>query len=211
MLNATIFDLIGQYGYGAVGLAIGLESAGIPLPGEATLVAAALYAGTTHRLDIGALLLTATAAAIVGDNLGFLIGRSCGAPLLTKYGGRLGLTVSRIKLGRYLFDRYGAAVVFFGRFVAVLRTWAAILAGANRMTWPRFLVANGLGGLLWAGLYTLVPYAFGERIALLSRPLGVILLGLALLTGIIVIVALRRHAGALTVAAEHAYPGPLLP
>ena len=75
MFSATVSEIISQNGYGAVGLAIGLESAGIPLPDEATLVAAALYAGTTHRLDIGALLLTAAGAAIVGDKFGFLIGR----------------------------------------------------------------------------------------------------------------------------------------
>ena len=100
---------------------------------------------------------------------------------------------------------------FFGRFVAVLRTWAAVLAGANRMPWPRFLVANGLGGLLWAGLYTLDPYALGERTAQLSPPLGVVLLGLAILAAIIVTVALRRHADTLTATAERAYPGPLSP
>lgn len=138
--------LIAQYGYGAVALAVGVESIGVPFPGETTLIAAALYAGATHQLNIVAVVAVAAIGAILGDNVGFLIGREFGFRLLVRYGHFIRMTKPRIKLGQYLFLRHGGKVVFFGRFAAVLRALAAFLAGANRMTWPRFLVFNAAGG-----------------------------------------------------------------
>ena len=128
-------------------LAICLESLGVPFPGEATLLAAAIYAGTTHRLDIALVITAAAAGAIIGGVIGFCIGRSFGFWLLTKYGSKIGLNERRIRLGQYLFLRYGGLVVFLGRFVALLRALASFLAGANRMSWPRFLVVNAAGAL----------------------------------------------------------------
>lgn len=139
---------IGKFGYVAVGLVVGVESIGVPFPGESTLIAAALYAGATHHLNIVVVIIVAATGAIVGDNIGFLIGREIGLPLLVRYGRYIRMSPARIKLGQYLFLRHGGKVVFFGRIIALLRALAAFLAGTNRMTWPRFLVFNAAGGVV---------------------------------------------------------------
>ena len=152
-----------------------LESMGAPLPGESLLIAAALYCASTHKLDIVWVIVAAIIGAVMGDNFGYLIGRSIGFPLLSRWGRRIGLTEDRLMLGRYLFRRHGAKVVFFGRFIAILRTFAALLAGANRMPWPTFLLYNMLGGVGWAGGYTLAAFLIGRQIETVSRPFGIAL------------------------------------
>ena len=119
------------------------------------------------------MIAVAVAGAIMGDNFGYLIGRSIGFKVLAKYGQKVGLTEDRLTLGRYLFRRHGGKVVFFGRFIAILRTFAALLAGANRMPWPSFLFYNALGGIGWAGGYTLAAYLIGKQIEKISGPLGI--------------------------------------
>jgi len=127
--------LIGQYGYGAIFVIVMLESAGIPMPGETILVSAAIYAGTRHALDIRWVIAAAAGGAILGDNIGFWVGREFGEPLLKKWGHLIGLDTRKRMLGRYLFARYGGLIVFFGRFVALLRAFAALLAA--RTDWRR--------------------------------------------------------------------------
>jgi membrane protein DedA with SNARE-associated domain len=163
---------IHHYGYGAVALAVGLESIGVPFPGEATLIAAAVYAGTTGRLDIALVIVAAASGAIVGDNIGFWIGREAGFRLLSGYGHYVRLTPERLRLGRWLFRRHGGKVVFFGRFVSILRTFAALLAGANRMSWPRFLLYNAAGGIVWTMLYGLGAYFLGQQLDRIAGPVG---------------------------------------
>jgi membrane protein DedA with SNARE-associated domain len=167
--------LLQTYGYGVIVLGIMLESMGLPLPGESLMVAAALYAAATHHLNIFILVPLAAAGAIAGDQIGYFIGRSIGFRVLARWGQKLGLTTDRLELGRYLFRRYGAAVVFFGRFVAVLRTFAAVLAGANRMPWHTFLLWNGLGGIGWTSLYGFGAYVLGNAAERLSGPIGIAL------------------------------------
>ena len=128
---------------------------GIPLPGETVLVLAALYACTHHDLSIWGVIASAAAGAILGDNIGYWVGREFGYRLLLRYGAYIGISDSRIKLEQYLFLRHGTKVVFFGRFVAQLRILTAFLAGENRMDWRRFLLANAAGGILWATLFDL--------------------------------------------------------
>jgi len=123
--------LITTYGYFAVAFLVGIESLGIPLPGETILVAAAVYAGHTHRLSVWVLFAVAAAAAIAGDNIGFALGHKGGYRLIRRYGHYIRLDEQKLKVGRYLYDRHGARVVFFGRFVSILRTYAAFLAGVN--------------------------------------------------------------------------------
>lgn len=201
--------LLAHAGYGAIMLAICIESLGIPFPGEATLLAAAIFAGTTHRLDIALVITAAAAGAIIGGIIGFWIGRSFGFWLLMKYGGYLGLNERRIKLGQYLFLRHGGKVVFLGRFVALLRALASFLAGANRMSWPRFLVFNAAGGIVWASLYGLGAYVFGKQIHHIAGPIGAAI-GLAALIAIVAcIVFLRRNEKRLEDEAERALPGPV--
>ena len=200
---------ISSYGYGTVAMAVGIESMGIPFPGETILLAAAIYAGTTHHLSIGLVVAAAAFGAILGDNIGFWAGREFGFRLLIRYGDRIRMTPARIKLGQYLFERYGAEVVFFGRFVAVLRALAAFLAGANEMTWTRFLIFNAAGGIAWASLYGFGAYALGHAIYRLKGPLGV---GIGIAAGIAVIAALvllRRNEQRLTAEAEKMFPGPV--
>ena len=127
-----ITQLVGSYGYYAVFTLIALESMGIPLPGETALITAALYSGTTHHLNIAALAATAAAAAVIGDNAGYWIGRTGGLRLAERYGRLVGLDRAKLKVGRYLFARHGVKVVFAGRFIAVLRTFAAFFAGVEQ-------------------------------------------------------------------------------
>src|SRR6266498_2085421 len=155
---------LATYGYWAVLVFIAIESTGIPFPGESMLILAAIYAGTTHNLSIPWVITAAATGAILGDNLGFWVGREGGYRLLRRYGHYIRLDERKLKLGQYLFMKHGGKVVFFGRFVAVLRAWAAFLAGTNRMRWPAFLVFNALGGILWAFIYGSGAYFLGRNI-----------------------------------------------
>jgi membrane protein DedA with SNARE-associated domain len=208
-MNLDPVHLVSTYGYWAVATIVGLESVGVPLPGETILIAAATFAGATHHMDITSVIGAAAAGAIVGDTIGFFLGRKIGFPLLHKFGPRVGLSEPRLKLGHYLFRRHGGKVVFFGRFVAVLRTLAAFLAGANGMRWPRFLAFNAAGGLVWATIFGLGAYSFGELIDRFAEPIGILLLALAVTGAAISFVVVRRHERTLIARAERAIPGPL--
>lgn len=205
----SLSDLIATYGYGLVALIVALESTGLPLPGEATLLTAAIYAGTTHRLSIVGVIAAAAAGAILGDNVGFWIGREAGYRLLVRYGPRIGITEGKIKLGRYLFMRHGGKVVFFGRFVAVLRALGAFLAGANRMPWASFLVYNAAGGIVWSALYGGAAYALGAQVHRFLGPIGYVALGLAVIAIGVGWFFLRSHEARLEAEAQRALPGPL--
>lgn len=202
-------NAVAQYGYLAVLAIVGLESLGIPLPGEATLITAALYAGATHRLNIVGVIVAAGAGAIIGDNIGYLIGHWGGYRLLVRYGHHVGLHDSRIKIARYLFLRYGGAVVFFGRFVSILRAYAALLAGTTRMPWRWFVLYNAAGGVVWSTLYGLAAYFLGNTVDRMSRPLaiGFVLAGVAAIA--VGAFLVRRQESSLEEAAEKAFPRPL--
>jgi membrane protein DedA with SNARE-associated domain len=200
---------IAAYGYWAVLVLVALESMGVPLPGETALIAAAIYAGTKHELNIFGVVAAAATGAVIGDNIGYEIGRLVGFPLLLRHGNRISLDERRLKLGQYLFRRYGGMIVFFGRFVALLRTLAALLAGANRMPWPRFFFFNATGGVIWSSIFGFGGYVLGSSVHRISGPLGLGLLIFALTAAAAGIVFLRRHEQALLVEAERALPGPL--
>ena len=195
--------LLQHYGYGIVGLVVMLESMGAPLPGESMIIGAAIYCATTHRLDIVWVIAAAILGAIMGDNFGFLIGRQIGFRLLTRFGRHVGLSEERLKVGRYLFRRHGGKVVFFGRFIAILRTFVALLAGANRMPWHSFLLWNALGGIGWAGGYGTAAYLLGREAQRLSGPIGIAVGSVA---GIVVILVLllKRNEARLTREAQQA-------
>jgi membrane protein DedA with SNARE-associated domain len=209
--SGIVSDLLSKYGYFAVGVIVALESMGIPLPGETTLIIAAIYAGSTHQLNIWLVIAAAAAGAIIGDNIGYWLGREFGYRLLLRCGRYVGLTERRIKLGQYLFMRYGGRVVFFGRFVAVLRALAAFLAGANHMEWGRFLLANAAGGIIWTTSYGLGAYYLGKKIEDFSGPVGIALGVVAAAALIAWIIFIRRHETELEEEAERALPGPLRP
>ncbi len=206
---AELTHLLVTYGYWAVAVFIAIESTGIPFPGETMLLVAAIYAGTTHRLSIVLIILAAASGAIGGDNLGFWVGREGGYRLLRRYGRFIRLDERKLKLGQYLFLKHGGKVVFFGRFIAVLRAWAAFLAGTNRMRWPSFLLFNALGGIVWATLYGLGGYLLGNNVHRLAGPIGTTTLVLALLLILAGIIFLRRNEQQLEEKAEQALPGPI--
>lgn len=172
----TIQPLVAQYGYWAVFLIVMLESAGLPLPGETALLLAAGYAGATGDLHLPLVIAAAASGAIVGDNLGFWIGRKWGAELLRRHGKLVLMDESRIRLGQYLFERHGAKIVFFGRFVAFLRVLAALLAGINKYRWAPFLFYNAAGGIVWATIMGVGSYLFGDALHRVSGPLGLLAL-----------------------------------
>jgi membrane protein DedA with SNARE-associated domain len=203
--------LISHYGYAAVGVVVALESMGIPLPGETMLVLSALYAATHSDLHISGVIAAAALGAILGDNVGYWLGREFGYPLLLRYGPYVGLSERRIKLGQYLFLRHGGKVVFFGRFIAVLRVLAAFLAGVNRMEWNRFIVANAAGGALWSLVYGLGAYVFGTTLFHAQRPVTIALVIAGVLIVAVTFVYVRGHEAELERQAELALPGPLRP
>jgi membrane protein DedA with SNARE-associated domain len=205
----NIGHLIASFGYWALFALVAVESLGIPLPGETALIIAGTYAGTTHRLSPWLIFAVAAAAAIIGDNIGYWIGDKGGYRLARRYGPKVRLDERKLKVARYLFDRHGTKVVFFGRFVSVLRTYAAFLAGTSKMRWRKFLPANASGGIVWAAAYTVASYLAGNALQRASGKIDLIL-GAGAVIAIIAVVFLVRHQTArLAVQAEAAYPGPL--
>jgi membrane protein DedA with SNARE-associated domain len=171
----TVDGWLESYGYLVVFLLVMIESIGVPVPGETALIGAALYAGSTHKLEIWWVIAVAIAGAIIGDNIGFSIGRYGGAKLLLRHGHKVRLHEGRLKIGIWLFRRHGGKVVFWGRFVSVLRTYAAFLAGTNQMAWPRFLVFNAAGAIVWATTFGVAYYVFGSALQKLSTTIDIAL------------------------------------
>jgi membrane protein DedA with SNARE-associated domain len=207
MLPTFIDELIQTYGLWIVFIGIMLECLGVPFPGETVLVSAALYAATTNGLDIGSVVIVAAIAATVGGTIGYAIGRAIGLPLLARYGGYVRLDERRLKIGQYLFLLHGGKIVFFGRFVALLRTFAALLAGANRMSLPYFLVMNAVGGICWAAVFGGGAYLIGEQIKRVTGPVTLVLLIAAIGLVIAGIIYFRRHEKELEQRAEMAISG----
>jgi membrane protein DedA with SNARE-associated domain len=205
----NLTSLISAYGVWLIAGMIALESVGIPVPGETVLVAAAIYAGTTHQLHIASVIGAAIIGAIVGSVVAFSIGHVYGYRLLRRYGGFLHLNESRIKIGQYLFLRHGGKVVFVARFVPVLRSVAGILAGANRMPWPSFMAANVAGAVAWVGIDCSGAYVFGEALTKLAAPFGVALGVVVVAISVAAARFIARHEQELAIEAERALPGAL--
>ncbi len=174
------------------------------MPGETTLTLAAIYAGATSKLNIAAVIASAAAGAIIGDNIGYGIGSVGGYRLLHRYGHHIRIDERRLKIGQYLFDRHGGKVIFFGRFVSILRTYAAFLAGTTRMHWARFLLFNAAGGIVWATVYGVGYYYFGSALKHLQASVDIALGAAAAVLLIGLLVWLRRKEAQLALAAEAA-------
>ncbi|HUB64254.1 MAG TPA: DedA family protein [Methylocella sp.] len=192
MLQSHLQPLIVLHGYWVVFLIVMLESAGVPLPGETALILASGYSGATGQLDLALVITCAAAGAIIGDNIGFWVGRTYGANFLLRYGKFIHLPESRLKLGQYLFEKHGAKIVFFGRFVAFLRVFAALLAGVNKYRWPPFLFFNAAGGITWALVFGIGAFLFGDAIHRISGPLGITALG-GIVLGVIAFMYIVRR------------------
>ena len=204
--STSLISLVQVHGPWIIFGVVALESAGVPLPGETILVSAALVAATTNQIDIAIVVGTAAAGAIVGDGIGYTVGRRFGMQLLRKYGRYIRLDENRLLIGRYLFFRYGNAVVFFGRFIAVLRMFAALLAGANGMPAGRFFFFNVTGGICWACLFGFGTYVVGTEIYKVSKALTLVSLVLFIVAGSGLSIIIRRYEIALLRQAKHSLP-----
>jgi membrane protein DedA with SNARE-associated domain len=203
----NVTSLVDSGGYAAVFGLVMAESFGVPLPGETALIAAAGYAGASHdhRLNIWAIFAAAAAAAVLGGVAGYWIGDRGGYRLLRHWR----VEETKLKVARYLFARHGGKVVFFGRFVSVLRTYASFLAGVSKMPLRRFLVWNTAGGVLWAALYAFGAYYAGGVIDELTTPVDIGVGVVAFAVIVLAVLAVRRHFAELASRAEAAFPGPL--
>jgi len=152
-----------QYGYWALALTLLLENAGIPLPGETILLLASFLAYSEHALSLPWIVAVATIACTLGDNLGFALGYYGGRPLLERYQHFFRIPSKTIKRGEDLFARFGAATIFFARFVFGMRIVAGPLAGVLRMPWKKFAVFNFLGAGVWVTVISGVGYFFGRH------------------------------------------------
>jgi membrane protein DedA with SNARE-associated domain len=191
--------------YLIVGAVIGMESLGIPLPGEIALVSAALLA-SRHTLDINPVAVgaAATIGAVVGDSIGYSVGRRIGMSLFERLGNRFPnhFGPGHVALAKRLFARWGVWAVFFGRFIALLRIFAGPLAGALKMPYPNFLAANASGGLLWAGGTTAVVYYAGLAAERWLSRFSWIALVIAVLVGIGMTLLLRERTSHLIAELE---------
>jgi membrane protein DedA with SNARE-associated domain len=203
----TLDHLLSEYGYAAVFAFVMVESLGVPFPGETMVISAALYAGFTHNLVVWLVWAAAAAGAIIGDNIGYGVGRWGGYRLLRRYGSKVRLDEAKLKVGRLLFDRHGGKVVFFGRFISILRTYAAFLAGANRMEWGRFFLFNAAGGVVWSAIYAVGFYYAGSTLKRLRGPVDIAFAAAGVLAVVASVVWARRHVQRLEEEAERAYPG----
>jgi membrane protein DedA with SNARE-associated domain len=155
--------LLTKYGYFAVFAVVGVESFGVPAPGQTILIAAAIYAGS-GKLSVVWVAAVAFLAATLGDNLGYLIGRVGGRPLVHRFGRYVFLTEERIDHVERVFERYGGKLVVVARFVDGLRQFNGVVAGIAGMRWSHFLACNALGAALWVGLWTSVGRLAGRHI-----------------------------------------------
>ncbi len=199
--------------YALVGIVIGLESLGIPLPGEIILVSSALLASQHGDIDPVILGACATAGAIIGDSIGYAIGRKGGRPLLAWLGGKFPrhFSEAHIATAERSFQKWGMWAVFFGRFVALLRIFAGPLAGVLHMPYWKFLTANVLGGILWAGGTTAVIYYVGIVAESWLKRFSWLGLVLAVLIGLTSMLVLKRKAkktAAATTATAEPAPAP---
>lgn len=188
-MNSSLTGLIGSYGYWAVFFLVGMESLGIPLPGETALVTAGAVAALGH-LSLFKVIAIGAAGAILGDAAGYWIGRRGGLSLIRKYGHIAHLNEEKLDRMRRFFDAHGAKTVFLGRFVAVFRTWTAVIAGTAGMPYGTFTFYNVLGGITWAGLVGSAGYFFGKSLPLLERYVGRASLAAVLLVALSVSIAL---------------------
>ena len=170
-MPSWLTDLFARYGYFVVFFGVLLENAGIPVPGETILLAGAALARFGH-LSLVWVVTTAIAGAVLGDNIGFVIGRRGGRRLLERHGRLLGLTKQRLDQFDAFFARHGAKTVFIARFVTGLRVVGAVLAGASTLPWGRFLIFNAAGAVAWATTFGAVGYALGYSWETIERWLG---------------------------------------
>jgi membrane protein DedA with SNARE-associated domain len=202
VLLASIVD-VSHIGYPVMFLIVMAESSGVPIPGETALIGAALLA-SQGKLKIELVIPLAAAAAIVGDNIGYLIGREGGRWLLQRPGRFHRQRLEVLSVGEPFFERHGPKAVFFGRFVLGLRVWASWLAGATRMRWRSFAFWNACGGIAWATGIGLLAYFLGNSAGNVVQAFGLYGLAAFLIGAFGIFFAHRRHRRSLVDAGEQA-------
>ncbi len=188
-MHGSIIRLVESYGYAVVFIFVAIESLGIPLPGETVLVTAGALAALGH-LSIWWVIATAAIGGIVGDAAGYWIGRLGGLALLKRYGSVIGFNDKKLARVHTFFEKHGPKTVFLGRFIALLRTWAALLAGTAEMRYGVFTLYNVMGGITWAALFGTLGYLFGQSLPLLEQYIGQASLAAVLLVALVVALAL---------------------
>ena len=192
-MPAWIVDLFARYGYAVVFFGVFLENTGLPVPGETSLLAGAAMAKFGH-LSLPWVIVTAICGAILGDNLGFLIGRYGGRTLAERYGPTIGLSAKRLALFDRFFETHGAKTVFVARFITGLRVFGAVLAGASGLSWSTFLFYNATGAVVWSTTIAAAGYSLAYSWDTLERWIGRSgLIALVAVVGIGVIVWLRQR------------------
>lgn len=183
-----------QYGYWTVAVALLLENAGLPVPGETVLLFASFLAYSERELSLPWIIVVGTVAATLGDNLGYALGRRGGRPLLERYKHWFRISDRTVQRGERMFVRYGSATIFFARFIFGLRIIVGPLAGVLRMPWKQFALFNFLGAAVWVTVIALVGYFFGSQWDRVLRVLKEVDAGIFIAaTGVILILWLRHH------------------
>ncbi len=198
-LLGNLEPLVHAYGAAAVMVILTFESLGLPLPGESLLIFASVLAGR-GELSLPPLMLSAWAGAVLGDNIGYLIGRRLGRAIVLRYGGKIGINADRLNRVEAVFARYGPATVAFARFLNILRQLNGVVAGMLKMDWRRFLIFNALGGALWVSVWTLAGFYLGKhgsdiRAVAYDLERGGAILGLGVLIAALVYGFQRRRHG----------------
>jgi membrane-associated protein len=181
-----------DYGYWAVALALLCENAGVPVPGETTLLVASFLAYSEHKLHLGWIIVVATCAATLGDNLGFLIGSRGGRPLLDRYQHIFRIPQLSLQRGERVFARYGVVTIFFARFIFGMRVFAGPLAGVLRMPWRAFVLFNFLGAAVWVTVISGAGYLFGRHWRLLLATLRRLDIALVVLAVVVILILWRK-------------------
>lgn len=210
----TLQNALNLLGYPAVTLFIMIESIGIPFPGESMLLIASFYSAIDNHLQIPIVIACAAFGAIVGDNIGYYIGRTGGRAFAKRFGKYIFLKPGHLDYAEQFFLKHGNKTVFLGRFIAILRIWAAFLAGLNKMHWRMFLLYNAMGGIVWATIVGILGYLAGRvfknnfgLVEQIAGTVGWISGGLVLACVVIAIIILRirqkRHSRDISTAKDN--------
>ena len=183
---------LGHYGLWAILVLVLVEDFGIPVPGETVLIAGAIYAGS-GRLNVVAVGLVAFASAVVGDNIGYAIGRFGGRALIDRYGKYIFLTPERLDKTEHFFERHGTKIITAARFIEGLRQANGIIAGITDMHWLKFLIANAIGGALWVGTWVSIGYFAGQHITTIYNAITQYSLYVAIALVVLIIAMVIRH------------------
>jgi membrane-associated protein len=192
-LYGYLHEFFTIHGYWALALTLLLENAGIPLPGETMLLFASFLAFENEQLSLPLIILVATVACTLGDNLGYWIGNRGGRPLLHRYQRVFRISDERIAHGSKLFERFGPATVFFARFIFGMRIFAGPLAGVLRMPWRKFVLFNFLGAVVWVTAVSCAGYFFGQHWQRLLEIVGRVHLAIFAVAVLVCLVLWRRY------------------